>query len=115
MKHRISSIVLSCLLLGAVPVWGQTQIVTRQSSQQSAKPKPAPKKAVSRWQYQGDFREGLSLVKDANGKWGFIDTTGKLVIPCQWKFAQNFHNGLAEVDDVNGKRHKINKKGEIVK
>jgi hypothetical protein len=54
-------------------------------------------------------------VKDANDKWGYIDKTGAVVIPCQWKFAMNFHNGLAEVDDANGKRHKINKQGEIVK
>ena len=28
------------------------------------------------------FRDGRASVRDANGKWGVIDTEGKLVVPC---------------------------------
>ena len=36
------------------------------------------------------YSEGLATVKDMNGKWGFIDKSGKLVIPCKWKAAGEF-------------------------
>jgi len=28
------------------------------------------------------FRDGRASVRDASGKWGVIDTEGKLVVPC---------------------------------
>ena len=28
------------------------------------------------------FRDGRASVRDANGKWGVIDTKGELIIPC---------------------------------
>ena len=43
------------------------------------------------------FSEGLALVgKDL--QFGYIDTTGKLVIPFQWEFAFHFIEGLAQVE-----------------
>ena len=47
------------------------------------------------------FEEGLAGVK-LNGKWGFIDKTGKEVIPCKYHFACAFSGGLAKVR-LNGK------------
>ena len=34
---------------------------------------------------------------------GFVDKTGKIVIPCQWDYAEDFHNGFAIVgmDDMH--------------
>ncbi|MCA1816762.1 MAG: WG repeat-containing protein [Acidobacteria bacterium] len=42
------------------------------------------------------FSEGLAAVQ-INGKWGYVDRTGKLVIPAQFKDALEFSEGLAAV------------------
>jgi len=76
----------------------------------AAKKKPAKKK----WNYQREFSEGLAEVQDANDRCGFIDKTGKLVIPCQWKSAWYFSEGLAKVQDANGKWGFIDKTGKVV-
>ena len=47
-------------------------------------------------------------------KWGYIDKSGKEVIPCQWDMAESFCEGLASVCDNNGLWGYINKKGELV-
>lgn len=54
-------------------------------------------------------------VKDDNGKWGFIDKTGEVVIPFNWKLAWSFSGGLAKVKDDNGKRWIIDKTGTVVR
>ena len=54
------------------------------------------------WERTRDFSEGLAAVfKDS--KWGFIDTTGKLVIPCEWDGIDStkqtvFYGGFAHVE-----------------
>lgn len=53
------------------------------------------------WEWAENFCEGMALVFDGSG-WGFIDTTGKLVIPCKYESAaeqnpESFHEGLAPV------------------
>ena len=60
-----------------------------------------PFNANAQWTYQDIEEEGMSRVKDSNGKWGYLDQTGKLVIPCKWKFAYDFHEGMAVVEDDN--------------
>jgi len=61
----------------------------------------------------GDFSEGLAAVK-VNGKWGFIDKTGKIVIKPQFDSErQDFSEGLALVK-VNGKWGFIDKMGKMV-
>ena len=47
--------------------------------------------------YQSGFYEGLSAVGIDFGKWGFIDKTGKFVIPPKYFQARQFHDGLAAV------------------
>lgn len=47
------------------------------------------------------------------GKWGFINSTGKLIIPCIYDYADEFSDGLAVVKD-NGKYGYIDLKGELV-
>ena len=42
------------------------------------------------------FTEGLAAIKE-NGKWGYIDTQGNTVIPCQYDLAFPFSEGLAIV------------------
>ena len=49
----------------------------------------------------GDYtvRENLLPVRDANWKYGFVDTTGKLAIPLKFDDAGEFSEGLARVQD----------------
>jgi ribosome biogenesis protein Tsr3 len=51
---------------------------------------------------------------DDNYKWGFVDKTGVLVIPCKWKNVWSFHEGLAAVKDDNGMIGFIDKTGIVV-
>jgi len=50
---------------------------------------------------------------ERDGKWGFIDRTGKIVIPLQFDGANEFHEGLALVT-ANGKRLFIDTTGHVV-
>ena len=62
----------------------------------------------------GEFHEGMALVADNRG-YGYIDSEGKEVIPCQYKMALPFSEDLAAVKDKKtDKWGYINKKGEIV-
>ena len=55
---------------------------------------------------------GLFSVRQ-NGKYGFIDKTGKIVIKPQFDKAYPFHDGLALVI-INNKHGFIDKKGKLV-
>ncbi|MFM6131506.1 MAG: WG repeat-containing protein, partial [Sphaerospermopsis kisseleviana] len=48
------------------------------------------------WEEVRGFSEGLLAVR-AGDKWGFIDETGKTVIPTGWHEVGDFHEGLAAV------------------
>ena len=69
---------------------------------------------IKKWKEIREYNEGLAGVKDVDGKWGFIDKTGKLMIPCQWKKALFFSEGLAGVQDDNEKWGFIDKTGKVV-
>src|SRR2546430_7320576 len=56
--------------------------------------------------------EGLFLVQK-DGKSGFIDRTGKVVIPIQFDSAGNFYEGLALVT-MNGQKAFIDATGRVV-
>ena len=60
------------------------------------------------------FSEGLAHVKDDNDKWGFIDKTGEVVIPCKWNTVNCFCEGLACVEDNSRKWGYIDKIGTLV-
>ena len=51
----------------------------------------------SRYVYVGSFSEGLADVANENEKYGFIDKTGKEVIPCVYDTAKPFYNGYSVV------------------
>ena len=57
------------------------------------------------WLDACDFSEGLAAVRQG-GKWGFIDESGALVIPCQWDYVGSFSNGRALV--FNGSLKSMN-------
>jgi len=58
------------------------------------------------------FSEGLAVV-EKNGKFGYIDTTGKVVIPIKYLAASDFYSGEASVETVSDYLY-INKLGETV-
>ena len=59
--------------------------------------------------------EGLDNIgKEKEEKYGFIDKTGKLVVPCQWKYASIFDNGLALVKDEKENLFYVDKYGTII-
>ncbi len=49
--------------------------------------------------YSAQFTEGLLPIRQ-KGKWGYIDTTGKLKLPALYESANNFHNGWAVVGKI---------------
>ena len=112
---RIINIVFAAMVLSLVPAsyaCAQTIDNLRPPTRTTTPPKKKP--AKKKWNHQGDFYEGLARVEDANGKWGFIDKTGKVVIPCQWNVALSFSEGLAGVKDANGRYGFIDKTGKVV-
>ena len=60
------------------------------------------------------FSDGLALVIGENHLLGYIDTTGKLAIPCQYTTAESFCEGMARVGDVDRNYGFINTSGEQV-
>lgn len=74
--------------------------------------------AIQKYEKLGSFNEGLAPVL-RNGKWGFINTKGEEVIPCQYPnpyedfTASPFYEGMALVQK-DGKWGFINTKGEEV-
>ena len=59
-----------------------------------------------------DFSEGLAGV-ETNDKWGFVNKSGKEVIPCKYDDVYDFSEGLAGVK-MNGKWGFVNKSGKEV-
>lgn len=58
----------------------------------------SPKMNSSKPEAPCPFSEGLSAFYDVvSGKWGFFDTTGKIVIPATYSKVGNFTEGLAAV------------------
>lgn len=49
-----------------------------------------------------------------NGKYGYADDLGNVIIPCQWNWAESFSEGLAQVKDNRWKSGYINKLGKVV-
>jgi bifunctional DNA-binding transcriptional regulator/antitoxin component of YhaV-PrlF toxin-antitoxin module/uncharacterized protein YdeI (BOF family) len=137
MKYRSVISVIAFSLLATIPAWGQTTIIRRQASTESrASGKKLSKSAKEqkqtpsagnastskevpqrKWAQKGAELGGLIVVQDENEKWGFVDKSGELVIPCKWKSAGGFvqnNNGLSYVKDDNDKCGFIDKTGRIV-
>lgn len=64
------------------------------------------------WEGAKDFSEGLAAVKK-DGKWGFIDTGGNVVIDLRYDSANSFSEGLAAVQN-GGKWGYVDKNGTVV-
>lgn len=59
------------------------------------------------------YSEGMYLISDQNGQYGFVDSNWKDIIKPQYDSAQPFYDGLA-VAEKNGKFGCINKSGKTV-
>lgn len=53
-------------------------------------------KLTSKYEFSGPFCDGLARVR-LNKKWGFIDTTGAVIIPIRYNEVENFSDGIARV------------------
>jgi hypothetical protein len=61
------------------------------------------------------FSEGLAAVQDDNGNWGYINKSGKLVIPFTYSLPPSrFASGLAKVETKDAKYGYINKSNGLV-
>ena len=69
-------------------------------------------KAIQGCEELFSFHNGLSCVKQ-NGKYGFIDKKGKVIIPFQFDDAESFSDGLAKVRQ-NDKYGFVDKEGKVV-
>lgn len=71
---------------------------------------------ASAYTHSRAFSHGLAAVREANGKWGYIDTSGDVVIPFTFDEAQSFQAQYAYVvSRREGPASLINRRGEIVK
>ncbi len=81
-------------------------VATHASAQECQRPK------ASGYDDMMCLHDGLAVV-NKDGKWGFIDKTGKVVIPLQYDYASNFSEGLALVKK-DGKSGFVDKTGKAV-
>ena len=93
---RISALAISTLLALSIPTAYADECV---------------RPDVYGYDYISCLSEGLAVV-GKNDKSGFVDKTGKVVIPLIYDGAWWFSEGLAEVDK-NGKRGFIDKTGKV--
>ncbi len=63
--------------------------------------------------YVADFCCGLAVVR-VNGKYGFIDTHGNVVVSPAYNYAESFTEGLGRVLSTNGRWGFVNVEGELV-
>ena len=62
----------------------------------------------------GEFSEGMLIVRNKNGLFGFVNEAGELEIPLQFQSAEPFKNGIAKVS-LDSKTFYIDKAGITVK
>lgn len=53
-------------------------------------------------------------MQNSDGKWGFIDKTGKVVVPLVYRMCGDFSEGLASVETEDEKWGYVNTQGNIV-
>lgn len=57
------------------------------------------------------YLEDLMAVQNSHDKWGFLDTRGRIAIPCMYDSVNDFDNGIAYAS-IAGKGGFINKRGQ---
>lgn len=81
-----------------------------QKGKSKTKSKTQPK---SGYDYKGPYYEGLARVK-TKLKWGFVDSTGNVVVPLKYNEVTNFDGGVAKVR-VGTKWGLIDNKGTVLR
>ena len=74
---------------------------------------------IGKYNFLDDFYEGYAAVKNAKGKYGFIDTSGKEILPCVYDFYlgggfQHFTEGLIRFTLDSNKEGYMDKNGNAV-
>ena len=105
----MKNILLYTLLLTATLTYAQGLLPEEKVKKE---PSAQPVQQTKKYAWKGKYYEGLAMVR-LDKKYGFIDKTGKEVIPIKYDNAWNFSEGLASVK-LNGKWGFINKIGEEV-
>ena len=68
---------------------------------------------AANYRHVESFSEGLAMVRSSDARRaGFIDQTGKEVIPCQYRWAGYFRNGATYASDAEGKNWLIDQTGK---
>jgi hypothetical protein len=75
-------------------------------AQKNTKPKS------SKYDFQGAYFEGIAKIK-ANSKWGFVDSTGNVIVAPKYNQVENFSGGLAKVR-IGSKWGLVDKTGAVV-
>lgn len=113
MKQRIITTAIALVLL--VPsTWAQTR-VSKSSSQKTTQKKDTKKPTewdISDLSYR--LEKDLNPVEGDNGKWGYVDKSGKVILPFRWLYADDFREDLAVVQDDKEFHGFIDKKGKLV-
>jgi hypothetical protein len=60
-----------------------------------------------KWEHASRYSQAMEMI---GGKWGYVDKTGKIVIPCKYEKAGDFKKGKATVE-LNGQTFSIDKNG----
>ena len=102
-------LILYSLLLTAVMSYGQGMLPEEKIKKE---PPAQPVQQTKKYDWKDTYHEGLAIVK-LNNKYGFIDKTGKEVIPIKYDNAWSFSEGLASVK-LNNKYGFIDKTGKEV-
>ena len=114
MKHLFFiALLLTATLTYAQGLLPEEKIRKEPPAQPVQQPAKQPVHQTKKYDWKGEYYEGLAKVK-LNDKYGFIDKTGKEVIPIKYDHAYGFSIGLALVK-LEGKWFYINPKGECVK
>ena len=69
-------------------------------------------KVSNKYDYKSEFSDGIAMVK-LNDKWGYIDKTGREIIPIQYDNCDKFSEGIARVK-LNYKWGYIDKTGREI-
>ena len=105
----MKNILLYTLLLTATLTYAQGLLPEEKVKKES----PAqPVQQTKKYAWKGEYYEGLAMVR-LDKKYGFIDKTGKEVIPIKYDNAWGFSEGLANVR-LNNKWGFIDKTGKEV-
>ena len=105
----MKNILLYTLLLTATLTYAQGLLPEEKVKKES----PAqPVQQTKKYDWKDEYYEGLAMVK-LDKKYGFIDKTGKEVIPIKYDNAWGFSEGLANVR-LNNKWGFIDKTGKEV-